>query len=123
MFQLIKKLNSCRDGLKTWSREHFGNNKIQIVNLKSELALLQAQPFSAQNFLLQNQLKSDLEYALNREEMFLHQRSCVRWLNFGDKNSRFFHASLIQRRQRNQLLRLQTEDGVWLNSDSEIDCH
>lgn len=72
MFQLIKKLNSCRDGLKTWSREHFGNNKIQIVNLKSKLALLQAQPFSVENFLLQNQLKSDLECALNREEMFLH---------------------------------------------------
>ncbi|KAL7242728.1 hypothetical protein ACSBR1_015170 [Camellia fascicularis] len=90
MFQLIKKQNSCRDGLKTWSREHFSNNNIRIVTLKSELALLQAQPFSAENFLLQNQLKSDLECTLNREEMFIRQRSRGRWLNFGDKNSRFF---------------------------------
>ncbi|CAL5413238.1 unnamed protein product [Camellia sinensis] len=30
---------------------------------------------------------------------------------------------MIQRRQRNQILRLQTEDGTWINSESDINHH
>ncbi|KAL7206079.1 hypothetical protein ACSBR2_018903 [Camellia fascicularis] len=98
MFRLVRKLRACREGLKVWSKANFGNNKIQIAMLKAQLATLQAQPSSDENFQLQ-------EIVLSREEMFLHQRSRVCWLNFGDRNLSFFHASLIQRRQRNQILR------------------
>ncbi|KAL7227211.1 hypothetical protein ACSBR1_022135 [Camellia fascicularis] len=91
--------------------------------LKSELETLQAQPFSDDNLRTQLHVKVDLELLLAREEMFYHQRSRIRWLNFGDKNTNFFHASMIQRRQRNQILQLQTEDGTWLSSNTEINHH
>ncbi|XP_028084227.1 uncharacterized protein LOC114285386 [Camellia sinensis] len=68
-------------------------------------------------------VKADLEVLLAREEMFYHQRSRIRWLNFGDKNTNFFYASMIQRRQRNQILQLQTKDGTWLSSDTEVNPH
>lgn len=60
-----------------------------------ELANLQSQPLSDDNSELQNHIQSQLEELLAREEMYLHQRSRVRWLNYGDKNSSFFHATLI----------------------------
>lgn len=119
MFQWVKKLQACQDGLRVWSKEHFGNNIIQITHLKSELVALQIQPVSEHNLSLRSQIKSDLELLLAREEMFLHQRWRVRWLNYGDKNSSFFHASMVQRRQRNQIIQLQSEDGTWLNTYSE----
>lgn len=72
MFRLVRKLTACREGLKVWSKENFGNNKIQIAMIKSQLATLQAQPSSDENFQLQDQLKSALEIVLSREEMFLH---------------------------------------------------
>ncbi|KAL7259099.1 hypothetical protein ACSBR1_005074 [Camellia fascicularis] len=55
--------------------------------------------------------------------MFLHQRSRVNWLKSGDRNSAFFHATLIQRRQWNQLVKLQNEDGQWLSTDEAINSH
>ncbi|XP_028121690.1 uncharacterized protein LOC114318912 [Camellia sinensis] len=123
MFQLVSKLKSYKEGLKAWSKATFGNNQSQILNLKSQLISLQSHPFSEDNALLQRQLKVDLEEALSREEMYLHQRSRIRWLSYGHRNSQFFHASMIQRRQRNQLLRLQNEAGVWLHTEHEINQH
>lgn len=38
----------------------------------------------------------------------------------GDKNSRFFHLSTIQRRQRNQIMQLKDKDGMWRNGNKEI---
>ncbi|KAL7243137.1 hypothetical protein ACSBR1_015538 [Camellia fascicularis] len=69
------------------------------------------------------QLSEELESVLRREEMYLHQRSRVRWLNFGDRNSAFFHATITQRRQRNQLLQLKAEDVCLLSSESDINSH
>lgn len=42
------------------------------------------------------------------------------WLTWGDKNSKFFHASTIQRSDRNQLARLQNKDGDWVEGQSNI---
>ncbi|KAL7246657.1 hypothetical protein ACSBR2_001707 [Camellia fascicularis] len=109
IFQLVKKLQSCRDGLRAWSKEHFGHTQIQISKLKSELASLQAKPSSADNLTHQSAVQRELEIMLAWEEMFLHQRSRVRWLNYGDQNSKFFHASMIQHRQRNQIIQLQSD--------------
>lgn len=52
--------------------------------------------------------------------MFWDQRSRVKWLSFGDKNSKFFHATTIQRRDRNKLHRLKDEDGRWVEGQSNI---
>lgn len=50
--------------------------------------------------------------------MFWHQRSRVNWLRLGDRNSRFFHLTTIQRRQRNQIVKLKDENGEWqMNQD------
>ncbi|KAF7153316.1 hypothetical protein RHSIM_Rhsim01G0039500 [Rhododendron simsii] len=58
-----------------------------------------------------------------REEMYVHQRSRVNWLRFGDKNTAFFHATLMQRRQRNQLCTIKDGRGIWLNEETEIRRH
>ncbi|KAL7197369.1 hypothetical protein ACSBR2_019994 [Camellia fascicularis] len=106
MFQLVQKLKACKFSLKEWSKTAFGNNKTRISQLQSELKVFQADSASEGNLLLQNEVKSELATVMLREEMFLHQRSRVRWLSHGDKNSAFFHATMIQRRQRNQILQL-----------------
>ncbi|KAL7163112.1 hypothetical protein ACSBR2_039248 [Camellia fascicularis] len=120
MFQLVHKLKECRSGLKEWSKLTFGNNKICFAQLKSELSKLQAQLMKIYEYRDSLRLSWNV---LAREKMYLHQQSRIQWLNYGDKNSAFFHASMIQRWQRNQILRLQTKDELWLNSDQDIKHH
>ncbi|KAJ6377649.1 hypothetical protein OIU78_027976 [Salix suchowensis] len=46
------------------------------------------------------------------EESFYKQRSRVQWLQLGDKNTVFFHRSLLQRRTRNMIMSLKRESGI-----------
>ncbi|KAH7839217.1 hypothetical protein Vadar_001340 [Vaccinium darrowii] len=120
MFKLVRKLKKCRTHLSRWSKEEFGNNRIKLNSLKEQLAILQSKDPLEVNYFQQQHLKSEIEILLAREEMYYHQRSRVRWLQYGDRNTALFHASLIQRRQRNQLLRLKSDSGTWLTTDTEI---
>lgn len=52
--------------------------------------------------------------------MYWHQHSLIKWLQLGDKNSRFFHLSTIHRRQRNQITKLKDAHGVWKTETKEI---
>lgn len=120
MYKLVCKLKNCREQLTQWSKEVFGNNKFKLDSLKEQLAIIQShEPLEVYN-LKHCQLKSEIEILLALEEMFYHQRSRVRWLQCGDRNTAFFHASTIQRRQRNQLLKLKDDGGSWITSDREI---
>lgn len=50
----------------------------------------------------------------------LGQKSRAKWLNWRDKNTRFFHGSTIQRRDRNKILRIQDDSGNWLEGQIEV---
>lgn len=48
------------------------------------------------------------------------QRARVKWLRYGDRNFKSFHASTINRRSRNIILRLKTDGDVWLEKQGDI---
>lgn len=123
MFKLTQKLKTCRGSLVKWSRAEFGNNKLKLQDLKAQLMDVQAVAPSSTTDLLQKQIRDEIELLLDREEMFYHQRSRIRWLQYGDRNTSFFHASVIQRRQRNQLIRLKDDTGTWLTEEDDINHH
>ena len=47
-----------------------------------------------------------------REEMMWNQRSRALWLKWGDRNTKFFHASASQRRRKNWIAGLQDPNGM-----------
>ena len=38
----------------------------------------------------------------------------IEWLREGDKNIKYFHLTIIQRRQRNQITRIKNDKGEWV---------
>ncbi|XP_026450979.1 uncharacterized protein LOC113351147 [Papaver somniferum] len=54
------------------------------------------------------------------EESSLKQQSGVKWLNFGDSNTSFFHNSLKERRSRNNILFLYNNENVKVSEDKDI---
>ncbi|KAH7861692.1 hypothetical protein Vadar_029377 [Vaccinium darrowii] len=84
---------------------------------------LQASPPFPNMGLQLKQFKDEIELLLDKEEMYFHQLSRIQWLNYGDRNTSFFQAIVIQRRQKNQLSRLKDDNGVWLNSKADINHH
>lgn len=104
MAKVCKKLRGCKDKLKDWNRVNFGDIRFQIAVLKDRLSDIQKQlemGFNPDCLMAEKELIRKLEDLWQKDSMYWHQRSRIKWLQLGDKNSRFFHLSTIQRRQRN----------------------
>ena len=46
-----------------------------------------------------------------KEEMMMKQKSRELWLKEGEKNTRFFHFSILQRRQKNRIIEIKLDNG------------
>ncbi|EEF32798.1 conserved hypothetical protein, partial [Ricinus communis] len=57
---------------------------------------------------------------MRQEEMFWHHKSILNWLKYGDQNSKFFHLSMIQWRQYNQISRIKSKQGRWIKGNKKI---
>ncbi|KAL0445553.1 UNVERIFIED_CONTAM: hypothetical protein Slati_1683200 [Sesamum latifolium] len=66
------------------------------------------------------ELKSELEEWLARQELLWKQRSKAYWLQEGDRNTTFFHARANERRRRNSIKALKTEEGALTSDCKEI---
>ncbi|KAI9079292.1 hypothetical protein K1719_038777 [Acacia pycnantha] len=88
--------------------------------LRKELSLCYEGPFTNEKLGEAEALVQQIEEAWGREETYWWQRSRISWLSCGDRNTKFFHNSVIQRRQRNKVLKLRNANGVWLEDKKEI---
>lgn len=64
--------------------------------------------------------KKKLDELWKQEEMFWKARSRIKWLNHGDRNSKFFHSSTLQRRMTNKIGRIKDDNGEWVVEDAKI---
>ncbi|KAL4291239.1 hypothetical protein GQ457_14G000340 [Hibiscus cannabinus] len=64
-------------------------------------------------------LKRDLEHVLEQEESLWFQRARTSWIQSGDRNTAFFHASVISRKKRNRISMLKVSDESWCR-DAQI---
>lgn len=116
MFRLCKKLRGCKDKLKEWHKNNFEDLRLQIAAFKDRLAEIQKKTevgFNSELYIEEKVVVTKLADLWQKDSMFWHQRSRVNWLCMGDRNTRFFHLTTIQRRQRNQVVKLKDEHGEW----------
>lgn len=64
-------------------------------------------------------LPRELNQRKKQEELLWKQKSRVRWLREGEKNTKCFHKSVIQNRQQNQIVRLQGANKKYVEEKSD----
>ena len=114
LFVFLKRLKGLKRPLRIL-RSHFGEDTTRLVDLRSELLLMQsACDADPDNPLLLEDL-AHLMMAFQRakedEEVFYKQRAKVKWLNEGDGNKRFFHRAVMERRATNFISSVCDSDG------------
>lgn len=119
-FQWVQKLKKVSNLLLAWSKEVSPNNRKKIVEIKNKIADLQGSDMSEEGFIEVQQLIEELKVVWGREEKYWHQRSRINWMKYGDKNTRFFHQSTLQRRRRNKVATLKQDDGSWVEDEETI---
>ena len=48
------------------------------------------------------------------------QRSCINWFQYGDRNTRFFHAKTLARYSKNLIDGLMDSNDVWHEKEDEV---
>jgi hypothetical protein len=119
MYQFTNKLDLVKIELKTLYRHHTSHIPSKIAQAKVD--------YNASQFLMdQNPTATDLhtnERALAKhyiqlckdEESYYTQKFKIQWLQFGDRNTKFFHKSLLHHQVRNIIHSLIDEIGNLIN--------
>ncbi|KAJ1436344.1 Zinc finger, CCHC-type [Sesbania bispinosa] len=112
----LKKAKNYKATLQNWHNKTFRRADHQILKLNEELKLLLNSTTLefGDNWGRIQELRKNIDMLRKQEDIYWAQRSRLKWLNYGDKNSKFFHASTIQRRDRNKLYRLKDSEGNWI---------
>ena len=57
---------------------------------------------------------------LDREEQMWHQRAHVKWVQCGDKNTKYIHGTATQRKRRNFIKGMLDDQGVWHREEDAV---
>lgn len=60
---------------------------------------------------------------LAQEKILWYQKSREEWLEYGDRNTRYFHGVATNTRRRNRITSLQDESGNWIDQPEELEDH
>jgi hypothetical protein len=112
-FVLKEKLKCLKEALKTWNKEVFGIEDLNINKTVKELNEVDeriATDSCDPSLFNAKELNKQFWEQLRNKDSLLHQKSRTKWIQEGDSNSRFFHASIKARRRKNQIVSLLKGD-------------
>ena len=119
MHRAIKKLKKYKKLLKKWSKAQFGSVLSQIRETKMALWMAEEKAMQGGDYQEVFRLKAELNLLLDKKEQMWHQRAHVKWVQCGDKNTKFFHGTATQQKRRNFIKGLLDDQGVW-NREEEV---
>ncbi|XP_059066331.1 uncharacterized protein LOC131857650 [Cryptomeria japonica] len=115
-FYFIKKIAYIKNQLRIWNREVFKNIFSEKERIEAELEALNliflVEGMNQDDYIHEKELISMLSEILTREEIYWKDKAREMWIKEGDKNTKFFHASVKARRAQNQINEIVSKDRV-----------
>lgn len=116
--KLIQRSNKTKVALADWNRRTFRKADKEIEKLEREIQDIQNE--GNKDWEKVKTLQDRIKDLWKQEETYWNQRSRIKWLRCGDHNTKFFHTSTIQRRERNRIERLRNDQGEWVEGQANI---
>jgi len=124
MFLLQKGLKHIKLGLKDWNKNEYGNTFEEKKSVEGKMQELnQAVIMDGFDKVRSDQVTKyhhDWENLCKQVEIFWRQKSRVQWLKEGERNTRFFHRSIMASRAHKRISSIKDEGGNILNPHEEI---
>lgn len=117
------KMKQVKQALAKWSKETFGDIFQKIKSLEEEIRLkeiqLEIHP-SKQNTEELSKAEAELKKFRYMEEEFLKQKAGMRWFKDGDRNTRFFHNYVKERRKKLYISDIIIAQGAFVTTSNNI---
>ncbi|KAL4383939.1 hypothetical protein GQ457_15G014660 [Hibiscus cannabinus] len=120
---LSANLERFRTQLVRWNSEVFGHIGQRKRCIRARLRGIEKALYRQHSdFLVELgiQLRSELEQILKHEEEFWRQKACIQWHSQGDRNTKYFHARVKERRRHNYVSALRRVDDSWATDPAEL---
>ncbi|KAF7814810.1 putative LRR receptor-like serine/threonine-protein kinase [Senna tora] len=118
-----QRLNLIRGRALEWNRTQFGNifqRKKKLMRRLEGINRAMCQCPNPHLVRLEQELAIEYQNVLNQEEELWASKARFDWMNLGDSNTSFFHASVIMQRRTNKILALKDNIGNWVYGLEEI---
>ncbi|KAJ6874445.1 hypothetical protein NC652_034203 [Populus alba x Populus x berolinensis] len=116
IYRFTAKLRLLKHSLKTLHRHHTSHISSRVAEAKqkwtSTQILLDESPASVDLLAAERYHAKLFSQLCKEEEAIYKQRSRIQWLQLGDRNTKFFHRSLMHRQSRNNIHALNDEAGI-----------
>lgn len=108
--------------LKGWNWEVFGDIRTKLHETRCKIEDLEGrtqQAYVEEEAKELNMLKIEMTRLLKWETDILYQKNREKWVTEGDRNTKFFHALIKERRRRNTI-KITNPDGSVLTDSQQI---
>lgn len=112
------KISAARHAITEWNKLQHRNSRLLIEENKRELEATLTSPVN-DTTLIQS-VTEKLNAAYLAEEEFWKQRSRLLWLQLGDRNTGFFHATAKNRKRANAFTVIENNNGESFYKEEEI---
>jgi exonuclease III len=125
MYKFQQRLKNFKQMLKYWNRNTFGDIFQGIKDAENRLAEIQkifiTGARTVELMKEEEKIQMHLEQRRQQEEILWRQKSRVQWLKEGEKNTKFFHRTMIHRRHINRITHLEDEQGNLIRDRAHIE--
>ncbi|KAF3791961.1 Transposon TX1 uncharacterized protein [Nymphaea thermarum] len=120
LIKLLKKLGLVKAALLRWNAEKFGRLECRIEKLRLRLdhCRLLVENGDLEVLKQEHEIRGLLKEALCMEEVMWKQRSRVRWLAEGDKNTSYFHIMANCQRTKRYIRAIEVDRGTHTEEDN-----
>ncbi|KAG6645864.1 hypothetical protein CIPAW_08G152900 [Carya illinoinensis] len=113
MLAVMNKIKECGGLLDSWNKHCFSNVQKKLHLARQNMEMLNISDLVGELKADHERAREEVQKWLERDEVMWRQRSKALWLKEGDKNSKYFHMKVSQRRKKNRLDKVKEEGGIW----------
>jgi hypothetical protein len=113
------RLEHMHAALHAWDASFLKKPRRSIRKAQRRLEKAMSGPITDESELIAKETAALIELLLEQEEMHWMQRSRANWLQYGDRNTSFFHQFATARRKRNLIKKLKHEEN-WVEGTAAL---